>query len=258
MIFFVKLFNCLLIYFNLICFVKFFFKNHEINVDKIFLDIYISKQTINLLKVSAMGRKNISHIRKPEILRHTYMIIEEEGFMGMTLTKIANRMGINSGMLIHYFKTKDDLILELVDYLLEITMDSYRSLLEHHTTPSKRLKALMDNLFDPSGSVAGRGKVFWSCYALGLRNKKVEARIQKLSQQLIGFAVSEIELYEKAGLVNVEDKEEAATTVFAIVEGFGYFRNTLGDNPHLAQVAKVMKQNTLDAMGVIGKEVYPE
>jgi hypothetical protein len=38
-----------------------------------------------------MGRKSISHIRKPEILHHTYKVVEDEGFMGMTIGKVATR-----------------------------------------------------------------------------------------------------------------------------------------------------------------------
>ena len=77
-----------------------------------------------------MGRKSISHIRKPEILCHTYKVVEEEGFMGMTIGKIAGRMGVNSGLLIHYFKSKEGLIMEMVDYLYKISMKAYHSELE--------------------------------------------------------------------------------------------------------------------------------
>jgi len=197
-----------------------------------------------------MGRKSISHIRKPEILRHAYKVVEEEGFEGTTIAKIADRMGVNSGLLIHYFKTKDKLILELVDYLLEITLESYRKLLGGLSTPQERLNTLLNTIFEPSENSPSRGKVFWSCYSLGLRNQKVWERMQKLNQRLIRYCLAEIELYEKAGLVKLQNKEEVATIVFAISEGYGYFRNTLPDNPHLSQVAKSMKKNVLNLLGL--------
>ena len=55
-------------------------------------------------RIPDMGRKSISHLRKPEILKHTYQIIKEEGLEGASITKIAKRMGINSGIVINNFK----------------------------------------------------------------------------------------------------------------------------------------------------------
>lgn len=202
-----------------------------------------------------MGRKSISHIRKPEILIHAYKVVEEEGFVGTTIAKIADRMGVNSGLLIHYFKTKENLILELVDYLLETTLESYRKLLDDRSTPRERLNTMLNAIFEPSGKNPRRGNVFWSCYALGLRNRKVWERMQKLNQRLIEYCLSEIELYEKAGFIKLQNKEEVATIVFAIFEGYGYFRSTLPDNPHLSQVAKSMKKNVLDLFGLVEEDL---
>ena len=124
-----------------------------------------------------MGRKSISHIRKPEILRHTYKVVEEEGFKGMTIGKIAKRMGVNSGLLIHYFKSKEGLIMEMVDYLYESSMNHYIKELEVMTSPRERLESLLDILFDTSGTRPQRDAVFWSCYAMGFRDEKIREKI---------------------------------------------------------------------------------
>ena len=71
-----------------------------------------------------MGRKDISHIRKPEILKHAYRVVAKEGFIGATINKIAKEMGINPGTLMHYFKNKEELTLALVDYMTERIKDS--------------------------------------------------------------------------------------------------------------------------------------
>ncbi|MCG8550395.1 MAG: TetR/AcrR family transcriptional regulator, partial [Desulfobacterales bacterium] len=109
-----------------------------------------------------MGRKSISHIRKPEILRHTYKVVEEEGFKGMTIGKIAKRMGVNSGLLIHYFKSKEGLIMEMVDFLYETSMNNYLKELETLTSPQERMDTLLGILFDAGGTWPQRDAVFWS------------------------------------------------------------------------------------------------
>ncbi len=197
-----------------------------------------------------MGRKSISHIRKPEILRCAYKVVDEEGFMGTTIGKIADRMGVNSGLLIHYFGTKDNLIFELVDYLLERALEAYQSFLSGCSDPRERLYFLINAVFEHSDNLPKRGRVFWSIYALGLRNEKVWERLQELNRGLIDFCALEIELAEKAGVVKVDNKKEVATIIFAVLEGYGYFRSTLPDNPYTAQITQAMKKNIYDLLGL--------
>jgi len=62
-----------------------------------------------------MGRKSKSESRKPEILQNLYKVVNREGLEGTTLNKVAKEMGVNSGLLVHYYKTKDEMIFALVD-----------------------------------------------------------------------------------------------------------------------------------------------
>ena len=192
-----------------------------------------------------MGRKSISHIRKPEILRHTYKVVEEEGFKGMTIGKIAKRMGVNSGLLIHYFKSKEGLIMEMVDYLYESSMNHYIKELEVMTSPRERLESLLDILFDTSGTRPQRDAVFWSCYAMGFRDEKIREKITGMMVRFIEFGVEEMEGWEETGLVTVADKELAAAKILALSEGFGILKNSLDDADTVESVAKWMKESAL-------------
>ena len=198
-----------------------------------------------------MGRKSISHIRKPEILLHTYKVVEEEGFMGMTIGKIANRMKVNSGLLIHYFKSKEGLIMEMVDYLFEISLSAYQKELEKYTTPKERFDCLMEILFTCSGKGPQRDAVFWSCYAMGFRNPDIKERIQDMQKKFIEFGMKEIQSYEDHGLLSVPDKEKAAATVLALSEGFGILRNSVKNLDSLEEIGASMKQSALEALGAV-------
>jgi AcrR family transcriptional regulator len=197
-----------------------------------------------------MGRKSISHIRKPEILKHTYKVVEEEGFMGMTIGKVATRMGVNSGLLIHYFKSKEGLIMEMVDYLYESSLTAYLEELKRYTTPKERLEGLLDMVFDTSGTMPHRDGVFWSCYAMGFRNEQIRTKIKELMKKFIDFSMTEIETWEENGLVIVADKERAAATILALSEGFGILRNSVDDMATLKEISKFMKKTALAALEI--------
>jgi len=196
-----------------------------------------------------MGRKSISHIRKPEILHHTYKVVEEEGFMGMTIGKVGTRMEVNSGLMIHYYKSKEGLIMEMVDYLYTISMRTYHAELEKFTTPRARFQALMRILFSTSGEGPRRDAVFWSCYAMGFRNPDIRERIQAMQKKFLAFGIKEIRAWEHAGLVSVRDKEKAAATILALSEGFGILRNSLKHLDSLEEIAHAMRQSALEALG---------
>ncbi len=197
-----------------------------------------------------MGRKSISHIRKPEILRHTYKVVEEEGFMGMTIGKVATSMGVNSGLLIHYFKSKEGLIMEMVDYLYESSMTAYLEELKQYTTPKERLEGLLDMVFDTSGTMPQRDAVFWSCYAMGFRNDQIRDKIKGLMKKFIDFGISEIEAWEENGLVTVANKESGAATILALSEGFGILRNSIDDMSTLEDISLFMKKTALNALEI--------
>jgi AcrR family transcriptional regulator len=195
-----------------------------------------------------MGRKSISHIRKPEILRHTYKVVEEEGFKGMTIGKIAKRMGVNSGLLIHYFKSKEGLIMEMVDFLYESSMNKYIKELEPLTSPKERMESLLSILFDTSGTRPQRDAVFWSCYAMGFRDEKIREKIKAMMIRFIEFGMDEIIDWEKTGLASVEDKKQAAAKILALSEGFGILKNSIDDPETIEEVAKFMKATTLSTL----------
>ncbi|WP_035237825.1 TetR/AcrR family transcriptional regulator [Desulfobacter vibrioformis] len=192
-----------------------------------------------------MGRKSISHIRKPEILRHTYKVVEEEGFKGMTIGKIAKRMGVNSGLLIHYFKSKEGLIMEMVDFLYESSMNHYLKELETLTSSRERMETLLEILFDTSGTWPQRDAVFWSCYAMGFRDEKIRERIRGMMLKFIEFGIEEISGWEETGLASVEDKKKAAAKIFALSEGFGIVKNSVDDPDLIKEIADFFKNTTL-------------
>ena len=93
-------------------------------------------------------RKNQKAItRKPEILENYYQVLIEEGFEGASIGKIAKRMNIHPPLIIHYFKTKENLTLDLVDFLIEKYEAPEFLQFGHIQDLEQRFDQLMDTLF---------------------------------------------------------------------------------------------------------------
>ena len=197
-----------------------------------------------------MGRKNISHLRKPEILKHTYRLIEKEGLEGTSITKIAKQMGVNSGIVMHYFKNKEELILALVDFMLEKTIDEYRKFLDKSKTPiGHHLEAIIDFLLD-SEMTPLRGSVFWACFALSFRNKKAKAAIQKMYRQFINRLIQYVTEARDADRIAVQDPDLVAHVLMPALEGAGYIKIIMGDTPQVRKMFEYYKKSVRNMLGL--------
>ncbi len=66
-----------------------------------------------------MRKNQQADTRKPEIIENFYQILIEEGFEGASIGKIAKRVNIRPPLIIHYFKTKENLTLEWVEFFIQ-------------------------------------------------------------------------------------------------------------------------------------------
>lgn len=94
-----------------------------------------------------MRKRQTAAIRKPEILEHYYQTIIENGIEGASIGKVAQRMGIHPSLIIHYFKRKENMTLEL----LEMLIDKYEARdyldLGHTQNIEDRFETLMNTMF---------------------------------------------------------------------------------------------------------------
>jgi len=204
-----------------------------------------------------MGRKDISHIRKPEILEHAYKVVAREGFIGATITKIAKEMGVNSGLLMHYFKSKEELILALVDFMAERNMANYRkTVAQYEAPPERKLEAVIDIYFDREIPSLTRGSVFWSCYALGFRNPTIMAAIQNMYEEFFRNTIQYLKDANMGNRIKIDDPDLMACILLSFIDGLGWFRMTLDEKrlPKVKQAYQVVKKLVKEMLGLSESE----
>ena len=71
---------------------------------------YNSKiKSLYLLKFMNVGRKNIAEQRRKEILKAFYKVAKKIGLENTSIAKVADEMTISNGLVMHYFKTRDEI-----------------------------------------------------------------------------------------------------------------------------------------------------
>jgi AcrR family transcriptional regulator len=199
-----------------------------------------------------MRRADRSQLRRREILAAYYETLVAEGLQGSSLAKIAKRLGVPPSLLIHYFGTKEQMTVALVDYLLEEYREGYGDRLAAIADPQERLRAIVDTFFDPRYHELLDDSVFYACFYLSLRHPSVRQSYHTLYEatlQLIETAVADC---MAAGVIDRDDAHELALVVKALEEGYAFLIGGEADDAVKREMGRVLRRRVARLLGLPG------
>ena len=187
-------------------------------------------------------RKNKSAaLRKPDILESYYQVLIQEGLEGASIGKIADRIGIHPSLIIHYFKNKENLKLELVDLLIEKYESPAMIDFDHIEDGEERFHALISMLFSFKWSRTVDPSVHFGFYYLSLRNEKILERFRVMFKWLRDYLAEQLTDFNNKGVIQVKDATKAADYVVTMMEGLEIHNQFLANGKpfeHFAQTAQ--------------------
>jgi AcrR family transcriptional regulator len=157
------------------------------------------------------GRKASEATRRQQILQAAYEVATNEGLEALTIRTVAQRAGLSVGLILFHFKTKDELVLAVLDHLLatttvlHVTKDIWDI-----TSPRDRLLALLRREMRRLSSEPRRTRLFFEFWELGLKRRRVRARIRR-----------ELDRYREAFRPIADEVLRAAPARFAGVTAAG-------------------------------------
>ncbi len=188
-----------------------------------------------------MGRKSKADERRPEILKSAYEVVSREGLENTTLAKIAEHMGVATSLLTHYFKSKDDIIESLADYMVEIYDESVMLDYNKITDSRKRIEAILDaRLWEFSRQVV-EDRVWYDVYNLSLRNKRINKCFEDLYNRDTSAVKREMDIILKDSGIDA-DPEAVSAAVIMMSEGISYYYSILNDDKKTDAAASVVKE----------------
>ena len=191
-------------------------------------------------------RKNLkAEIRKPEILENYYQVIIREGIEGASIGKIAKRMNIHPSLIIHYFKTKDNMTVELVDFLIEKYEAPEFLQFNHIGDMEKRFDTLIDTIFSLDWSRTVDPGAHFGFYYLSFRNPAIRERFEKMIGRFRDYLAGEFERFKAAGVITVKDVKGAADLVVTLMEGLEFHAHFLSDGQPFETFAEKAKKMAL-------------
>lgn len=170
-----------------------------------------------------MGRKSLTDVRQKEIIKSFYRVAKKIGLENSSIAKVADEMGISNGLIMHYFKTRDDLLIGLNEYILERHLNIITSRENGNVDSWEALKQLIENLFSRKWNRYFDDGVFYSCYALIYRKKDFNESFRRYLEALHEVLYEKLKEARNSGVIRNENLEELTEIIFALVDGAYYY-----------------------------------
>ncbi len=157
--------------------------------------------------------------KQAELLRCTYQVLAEHGLRQMTLRRVAERAGVNKGLLLYYFGNKENLVLSAMRWVLARVGRRILSAVSQAGGAEEKIRATIDAIFvDPKAN-----RDFYLVYLDLVTTAARQHRFQELSTTFRNIVDAVyayiIEEGVREGAFRVQDVQEAASVVRALVDG---------------------------------------
>ncbi|MFD2599963.1 TetR/AcrR family transcriptional regulator [Sphingobacterium corticis] len=160
-------------------------------------------------------------------------------------------MDINPSLVIHYFKTKEELTLALIEYILE----KYSLMFQYAETDTyaeikNTLHKMINDLFSQKWNRLFDDGLFYSCYALTFRERKVKAMYKDLTDMLRSKLESLIELCNEHKITNIAEPSVTTDLIFALVDGAYFYLSVASTAKDFEQKISIYKQQTYKLLNI--------
>lgn len=192
-----------------------------------------------------MGIK-ISEGRKREIIQGFYQLSKVNGLENTSIAKIGKHLGMPPSLVMHYFPTREILISNLISYILQQMLLIYQPMLkeleiQNYTDPH----TFVDRLFSRDWNLLLDDGVFYSCYSLIFRNKRIKDEYRVLHEKLREYLKDILDRDEN--LIG-KDTELLSEQIFVVVEGAYYYLSMFDDPEVYEQKVTIFKNQVYDLL----------
>lgn len=159
--------------------------------------------------------------RRLEVSEAAWRVITREGLDRASMRAIAQELGSTTGVVTHYFRDKDDLMLFALDQVIERTIGHLQTCTQGHEGLDRLRQMALSPL--PLGPEGGEGWRVWIAflgYAVGREPLMAEHR--RRYAQLSALLEQELSSLQRAGVIRADvDPGFEANALIALIDGIG-------------------------------------
>jgi AcrR family transcriptional regulator len=152
------------------------------------------------------------------VVRAAYRLIASKGIERTTLQDIADAAGVSKALAVYYFKTKENILLAAIRWVLGRVAERMTGVVDSVEAPEQKVRAMIDAIFvDPR-----RNRDFYLAYTALIGEAARNERFNELNvtfRSIMNASYADL-IRSGAGTVFVVDNvEDAAMGVRALIDG---------------------------------------
>lgn len=189
-------------------------------------------------------RPNVSDERKAQIINAAEDVFTQKGFNEARMDDIADKTGLSKGALYLYFKSKDDLIIAILDRMFQREMKQMEGLDQAGLSAADAIWKMTEAVTNNILGFVRLVPIVYQFLALAFRNKYVQKALKKYINQYIDMITPIIEQGIKSGEFRKVNAREVAIAMSAIIEGtlllWVYDRDLVEPEKHIRSGVKLL------------------
>lgn len=125
------------------------------------------------------GRKASEDARRQQIIHAAFDVASRKGLAALTVRLVAAKAGLSTGLVLFHYKTKEQLVIALLDYVLATTtVLRLTDDIAQISSPLDRLLALLAREMDRLSQEPRRIRLFFDFWAKGFTHPRIKRRMQ--------------------------------------------------------------------------------
>lgn len=189
-------------------------------------------------------RPNVSNERKAQIINAAEDVFTQKGFNEARMDDIADKTGLSKGALYLYFKSKDDLIIAILDRMFQREMKQMEGLDQADLSAADAIWKMTEAVTNNILGFVRLVPIVYQFLALAFRNKYVQKALKKYINQYIDMITPIIEQGIRSGEFRKVNAREVAIAMSAIIEGtlllWVYDRDLVEPEKHIRSGVKLL------------------
>jgi AcrR family transcriptional regulator len=189
-------------------------------------------------------RPNVSDQRKSQILNAAEVVFTKKGFDEARMNDIAEKTGLSKGTLYLYFKSKDDLIVAILDRIFQNEFRQLENLQQTEANASEAIWKLTDTIAKDIVRLLRLIPIIYGFLALAFRNKHVQRALKEYINRYLNILIPIIQRGIDSGEFRLVDAREVAIAASAIIEGtillWAYDRSVVDPERHIRSGMKLL------------------
>ena len=164
-------------------------------------------------------RPNVTDERTSQIITAAEDVFTKKGFAEARMDDIAEETGLSKGTLYNYFKSKDDLIIAILDRIFQREFRAFDEMDASKMSSTEIVNRFVDTIAKDIKLMLRLMPIAYEFLALAFRNKTVQKALKVYVNRYMNILVPIIENGIASGEFKEVDPTEVAIAMGAVLEG---------------------------------------